>query len=57
MNKYQVYLQAATREDNKLEITVNQNKYKSYTRATGRAARVAASLSPEEIEEIFTMLS
>ena len=50
MNKYQLYLQAATVEDNKLEITVNQNKYRSYTRATGRAARVAASLSPEEIE-------
>ena len=50
MNKYEVYLQAATREANKLEITFSQNKYRSYSRATGRAARVAASLSPEEIE-------
>ena len=50
MNKNDIYLQAATKEQNKLKITINQNKYRSYARATGRAARVAASLAPDEVE-------
>ena len=50
MNKYDIYLQAATKEENKLQVTVNQNKYRSYARATGRAARVAASLAPDDVE-------
>jgi len=52
LNKHGLYLQGATRTEDKVEITVNNNKYRSYVRATGRAARVAASLSPEEIVEV-----
>ena len=52
LNRYELYLQGATLTENKVEVTTNNGKYRSYARATGRAARVVASLSPEAIEEI-----
>jgi len=52
LNRYELYLQGASRTEDQVEITINQSKYISYARAAGRAARVAASLSPEEIKEI-----
>ena len=52
LNRYEVYLQGATRTEDKLDITINQAKYRSYVRATGRAARVAASISPPEIKTV-----
>ena len=52
LNRHELYLQGATLKDNKVEVTTNNGKYRSYARATGRAARVVASLSPEEVEEI-----
>ena len=52
LNRYEVYLQGATRTEDKLDITINQSKYISYARATGRATRVAASISPPEIKTI-----
>ena len=52
LNRHELYLQGATLKDNTIEVTTNNGKYRSYARATGRAARVVASLSPEEVEEI-----
>ena len=53
LNRYEVYLQGATRTEDKLDITINQSKYRSYARASGRATRVAASISPPEIKIVF----
>ena len=52
LNRHELYLQGATLKENKVEVTTNNGKYRSYARATGRAARIVASLSPEEVEEI-----
>ena len=52
LNRHELYLQGATLKENRVEVTTNNGKYRSYARATGRAARIVASLSPEEVEEI-----
>ena len=52
LNQHEIYLQGATLNDNKLELTINQSKYRSYVLATGRAARVASSLAPDDVEII-----
>lgn len=57
LNKNQLYLQAATKSENKVEVTINQNKYRNFPRAAGRAARIVSSLSPDDIEvvEIYSL--
>jgi len=52
LSNYDIYLQGATRTEDKVDVTINQGKYRSYVRATGRAARVVSSLSPPEIKEV-----
>jgi len=52
LSKERVYLQSATKKDNKLEVTINQNRFTNFVRATGRTARIAASLSPDDVEVI-----
>ena len=59
LSKERVYLQSATKKDNKLEVTINQNRFTNFVRATGRTARIAASLSPDDVEiiEVTHMVS
>ena len=59
LRKENIYLQSANKEENKLEITINQNKFTNFVRATGRTARIAASLSPDDVEviEVTHMIS
>ncbi len=52
LSKERIYLQSATKKDNKLELTINQNRFTNFVRATGRTARIAASLSPEDVDVI-----
>lgn len=52
LNEKNLYMQGATATRDKVEVSINQNKYRSYARATGRTARVVSSLSPNRIETI-----
>jgi hypothetical protein len=47
-----IYLQAATLDEDSLELTINQEKFRTHTMATGRAARIASALAPNEVETI-----
>tara|TARA_Y100001970_G_scaffold121071_1_gene150145 strand:- start:29748 stop:31883 length:2136 start_codon:yes stop_codon:yes gene_type:complete len=52
LKQEEIYLHAATREENKLSMTINQSKFRSYAMATGRAARIASALSNSDVEII-----
>ena len=47
-----IYLQAATLNDNSIDISIASSSFFSLTRPAGRAARIAASLAPDNIEKI-----
>ena len=48
-----IYLQAATYEKNRLEISVASNRFFSTTRPVGRTARISSALVSDEVEEII----
>ena len=48
-----IYLQAASYDKEKLEISIASSKYFSTTRPVGRAARIASALSSDTVEEII----
>ena len=52
LSEEQLHLQAATVTPKKVEVSINQNRYRNYSLATGRAARVISSVVPERIETI-----
>jgi len=47
-----IYIQAASLYEEKLDIAIASKKYYSFTRSSGRAARVASALLPDEVEQI-----
>ena len=47
-----IFLQAATYNEDKLEISVASRKYFSVTRPAGRSIRIASALSADSVEEI-----
>ncbi len=47
-----IYLQAATYNEDNLEISVASSKYFSVTRPAGRSIRIASALAAESVEEI-----
>ncbi len=48
-----IFLQAATYEEDSLEISVASNRFFSTTRPIGRSARIAAALVTDDVEEII----
>ena len=48
-----IFLQAASYEEEKLEISVASSKYFSSTRPVGRTARIASALLSDTVEEII----
>ena len=52
LSEEQLYMQGATVSPTKVEVSINQNKYRNYALATGRTARVLSSIVPERIETI-----
>ena len=52
LSEEQLHLQAATVTPKKVEVSINQNRYRNYSLATGRTARVISSVVPERIETI-----
>jgi hypothetical protein len=52
LNEERLYMQAATVSEDTVEVSINQNKFRNYVRATGRTARVVSSLAPGSIETI-----
>ena len=48
-----IYLQAATYEKDKLEISIASNRFFSTTRPVGRSARIASALVSDSVEEII----
>jgi hypothetical protein len=48
-----IYLQGSTLTEDVLDLTINQSKFRQQTVASGRAARIASSLSPETVETII----
>mgnify|MGYP001172211579 CR=1 FL=1 len=45
-----ILLQSADINDKKVEIVIAQNRFRSFPRAIGRAARIASALSPDDVE-------
>ncbi len=56
LREEQVYIQAASIKQDSVDIAINQVRFRSYSRAAGRTARIASALSPNEIEEINIFL-
>ncbi len=52
LNEKNIYVQGVTATKDTVEVSINQNKYRSYSRATGRTARVVNSLALNRIETI-----
>jgi hypothetical protein len=50
MNERGLYLQAANIKGSNLEVAYTQSKYESFSRATGRVARVLDQVAPEYID-------
>tara|TARA_B100000579_G_scaffold437960_1_gene470334 strand:- start:707 stop:2833 length:2127 start_codon:yes stop_codon:yes gene_type:complete len=48
-----IYLQAATYDEDKLEISIATNRFFSTTRPVGRSARIASALLSDSVEEII----
>ncbi len=48
-----IYLQAATYEENKVEMSIATSRFFSTTRPLGRSARIAAALVTDDVEEIL----
>ncbi len=48
-----IYLQAATYDENKVEISIASSKYFSTTRPVGRSARIVSALAADSVEEII----
>ena len=53
LNQNELYPQATTQTNDTVEVSINQNKYRNYVRATGRTARIISSISPSRIETII----
>ena len=51
-----IYIQGATYQENKLDVVISQLQFRSYPRAAGRTARIAAALAPEDVEHINIFL-
>lgn len=51
-NQEELYMQAATVSPTKVQVSINQNKYRNYALAAGRTARVLSSVVPERIETL-----
>tara|TARA_B100000686_G_scaffold261744_1_gene274811 strand:+ start:4421 stop:6577 length:2157 start_codon:yes stop_codon:yes gene_type:complete len=51
-NQEQLYMQAATVSPSKVQVSINQNKYRNYALAAGRTARVLSSVVPPRIETL-----
>ena len=47
-----IYIQAANLKDTEVDVAIASSRFYSLTRPAGRAARITAALSPEEIEVI-----
>ena len=56
LREEQIYIQAASIKQDSVDIAVNQVRFRSYSRAAGRTARIVSALSPNEIEEINVFL-
>jgi len=50
LNERGLYLQAANIEGSNLEVAYTQSKFESYSRATGRVARILDQIAPEYID-------
>ena len=51
-----IFLQGATYEESSLDLVIAQNRFRSYPRAAGRAARIASALSPDEIGKLTIVM-
>ncbi len=47
-----IYLQAASYTEKEVDLAIASNRFQSFTRSAGRAARIASALSIEEVEKI-----
>lgn len=47
-----IYLQAANLKENQVDIAIASSRFRTLTRSAGRAARIASSLAPDNIEKI-----
>ena len=47
-----IYLQASSLKESEVDIAIASSRFYSITRPIGRAARIAASLAPDQIEKI-----
>ena len=52
LKEERLYLQAATLKEDKLEIVIAQDRFRSQPRALGRSIRIASSLTPDSINKI-----
>ena len=47
-----IYIQAASLNEDSVDVAVASNRFYSFTRTVGRTARIASALSPDEIDTI-----
>ncbi len=52
LKKEQIFLQGASSDSNKIEVSVSQSKFNSQPLAVGRTARVISAASDESLEEL-----
>jgi len=56
LREEQIFIQAASIKKDSVDVAINQVRFRSFSRAAGRTARIVSALSPDEIEEINVFL-
>ena len=52
LREEEIYIQAASLNEDSVDVAVASNRFYSFTRTVGRTARIASALSPDEIDTI-----